>query len=310
MIAVKIYNYLKDKYEGIDTGKIIDGIKYLKKYGYIKDDTSYFSASLEDILRGVRNFQHFAQLEVDGEMGPKTLSVMRIPRCQMPDMDNGRPFELARTSGKWGLKTLRYYIGGYDDMTIEQWAEEVKFAFDAWSNVCDLKFERVDSASQANIKMYMGTGRRDNFDGSGGTLAWMYLVPGNNYRGSVTGKFDSGERWITRTASNGIILAAVACHEIGHALGLYHSDVKGALMAPFYSSRIWVPQQRDDITRIQGLYGKPDTTPTPGPKPEPPKPDPKPEPPTPTPDPTTLNIKIEGNISNIEIPGYRINKIV
>lgn len=49
----------------------------------------------------------------------------------------------------------------------------------------------------------------------------------------------------------------MAAHEFGHSLGLSHSDVRSALMAPFY--RGYEPTFQldiDDIQGIQALYGK------------------------------------------------------
>ena len=54
-------------------------------------------------------------------------------------------------------------------------------------------------------------------------------------------------------------------HELGHSLGLSHSDVSSAVMAPFYKG--WEPNfklDQDDIEAIQALYGVKVSKPTPG----------------------------------------------
>ena len=67
--------------------------------------------------------------------------------------------------------------------------------------------------------------------------------------------FDEDETFTDSTAV-GTSLLYVAVHEFGHALGLGHSDVNDAIMAPDYSEGLAANLRQDDIAGIQAIYGK------------------------------------------------------
>ena len=177
-----------------------------------------------------------------------------VPRCGCPD------FNLDANPKKWLSNNLTYCIVNRDeDLKPQIWDDLIAEAFLSWSRVANMKFTKVDHRQSANVVVDIGTGQSSHFDGPMGTLAWAYLPPKHNYDGQLLMKFDTDEVWIKDTSQQGTLLRNVAAHEIGHILGLGHSSVDTALMAPYYSAGVFCPQE-DDITRIQNLYGKPDVT--------------------------------------------------
>ena len=88
------------------------------------------------------------------------------------------------------------------------------------------------------------------FDGKGKVLAHAFFPSDGRAH------FDEDERFTDGTYS-GTNLLWVATHEFGHSLGIHHSDVKNAVMYPYYTG--YVPNftlQQDDIEAIQYLYGE------------------------------------------------------
>jgi len=88
------------------------------------------------------------------------------------------------------------------------------------------------------------------FDGPEGILAHADYPQGGRAH------FDEDETFTDGTYS-GTNLLWVAVHEFGHSLGLQHTNVRGAIMYPYYTG--YVPNMKlhsDDIAGIQYLYGK------------------------------------------------------
>jgi len=118
--------------------------------------------------------------------------------------------------------------------------------------------DRQGLSRSIDIGWYEGDhGDGADFDGPGGVLAHAFFPDDINPE-PIAGDmhFDDAETWIT-APGDGFSLPFVALHELGHALGLGHSDDPSAIMFPFYHDDVDPTPQQDDIDGIQALYGEP-----------------------------------------------------
>lgn len=214
-----------------------------------------------------KQFQEMVGWDADGNLDNKVLRAMQtFPRCGCKDYSLVGPQAAGVNSWKNGM-TITYFVEKYvASLSKADQDDLLQMAWKQWSDVADLKFQRVSSVSQANVVISTGRGAGDQFDGPSGTLAWAYLPPKPNYQGQLLMRFDLDETWIRRVTDRGILYLNVATHEFGHLLGLEHSRNSKALMAPYYAVGITKPQPQDDIPRIQGIYGPP-SVPSPPPAP-------------------------------------------
>ena len=136
------------------------------------------------------------------------------------------------------------------------WDNEFKLAFDSWSEITPLTFKQVGIQDEFDLIIAVGSRRQEGFGQEGGILAWAQMPPIKNFDGILLSKFDLAENWILPDSEEaGIILRCVAAHEIGHLLGLRHSEDPNALMYPYINNSL--KPKSDDIKKIQRLYGKP-----------------------------------------------------
>ncbi|CAL4067849.1 unnamed protein product [Meganyctiphanes norvegica] len=249
--------------------KLISGttsaLLYLSKYGYLDPSaTNPKSGALlsEDAVRNsIREFQAFANLNQTGDLDDETIKMMNTPRCGVKDKVGygsvARRKRYALQGSRWKVRHLTYQITQYPRASLDKTAvdRDISQAFKVWEEVTDLTFSPATSSSaKVHIEIRFEKGEHgdgDPFDGIGGTLAHAYFPI---YGGDA--HFDDSEKW-TIDSYRGTNLFQVAAHELGHSLGLSHSDERNALMAAFY--RGYIPSfslHKDDIQAIQALYGE------------------------------------------------------
>jgi len=244
--------------------------EYLAKFGYLKTGTSGKTAALQSLDSAISDFQAFAGLEQTGELDEETVKMMHTPRCGVKDFveeDEDTPRMRLRNSrrrgkryalqgSRWKVKDLTYRVSKYpvkSRLTRREVDDTMRRAFDIWEKETDLKFTRKNSG-KVHIEIRFerrSHGDDDPFDGEGGTLAHAFFpVFGGDAH------FDDEEDWTVNT-HRGTSLLMTASHELGHSLGLSHSNVRSSLMAPFYRGYdANLSLEEDDIRGIQALYGE------------------------------------------------------
>ncbi|XP_052799586.1 macrophage metalloelastase-like [Mya arenaria] len=254
--------------------------KYLEKFGYLDEAKGGRQHDETSRKYAISEFQEFAGIRVTGQMNEETLARMLAPRCGLPDVirpgdrippnaretNRNKPSNFYAPGFKWDKNEVTYkFVGFSRQLPQSSQRRAIRNAFSKWSAVTPLQFRESSGAADILINWVFGDhGDGSPFDRRGGTLAHAFF-PGTSAISGDT-HFDEAEEW-TEGKNAGTNLEIVAAHEFGHAIGLSHSNVRGALMQPFYGG--YDPNyqlQSDDIRGVQTLYG---SAPRPQPRPQP-----------------------------------------
>ncbi len=194
------------------------------------------------------------------------LTGIPVQGCGGAVTEAGPIADYAMATGGWakdssGVVPLQYYFETLTEKLDEATVRgEIERALRQWQQYAPLRFtegQTADAIRTIAIRFARGAhGDNYPFDGPGGILGHTYYpAPPNSEPVAGDMHLDADEAW---AAGTGVDLYTVVLHEAGHALGLGHSDVPGAVMYPYYHQAGGLTA--DDIAGIQALYGTSQST--------------------------------------------------
>ncbi|KAK1556746.1 hypothetical protein Q3G72_011282 [Acer saccharum] len=215
--------------QGCHKGEKVKGLlqlkNYLEKFGYLDyknaknlthENDDYFDELLES---AIKTYQLNFHVQSSGVLDSKTLSEMAKPRCGVADIVNGTNWMKSRE------KSHHNHGSGRPFHTVSHYT------------------------------FFPGRPRWP----AGQTYLTYAFLPGQTLAHAFSptdGRFhyDAAEPWAVGAVPGSFDLETVALHEIGHLLGLGHSQVQGAIMWPSIPAGTTKGLHRDDIEGIRALY--------------------------------------------------------
>ncbi|GMN64152.1 hypothetical protein TIFTF001_033229 [Ficus carica] len=241
-------------------------------------DDNYFDDAVESAIKA---YQINYNLPFIGTLDPVTMRQMMLPRCGLPNVINGARsttvnfrnnqnenhdhdhdlmdgvshYAFLPGSPHWDKYRLTYlFLTGVQVPGTENIRSICARAFGRWASVTPFTFTEVPESATSDLQIGFFHGDHGDdrpFDGTGGTLAHSFAPTVGWFH------YDADENWSENPNATlfQVDLESVALHEIGHLLGLDHSNVRAASMYPTFD---YGERRRelndDDIQGIRALY--------------------------------------------------------
>ncbi|KAJ0754475.1 putative matrilysin [Helianthus annuus] len=246
----------------------LHGLKlYLARFGYlnyqhtpnhVNEEDDEFDQELETALKSYQNFYH---LNASGALDGPTVSQMIMPRCGQPDKKSSHihgkkllhivsRYQFFPGSPRWDKSHLTYAFGSnYPNAYVPP----VVRAFNAWASASSyFTFSRVDDTASADLKItFDSAAHGDGSDFAENVLAHAFAPKDGRFHYNANQKWSAGPGAV----AGAFDLETVAVHEIGHLLGLGHSEDQNAVMFSGIPSGVVKVLNTDDIQGIKALYG-------------------------------------------------------
>lgn len=218
----------------------------------------------EDMLR----LAGWDEVEYLFPAAPELVAGGRLEACPNALTAQGRIGQITAVSGdgwdgpgKKGADLTYFFDALTQKMPAETVQTEVQRAMAEWSRVVLVNFTKgtkVDQPRQVDVLFARGEhGDGYPFDGPGKVLAHaFYPAPPNPETIAGDLHLDDDENW---QQGGTLDLYSVVLHELGHTLGLGHSDNVTAVMYPYYKKVTALAQE--DIDTIRQLYAARESVP-------------------------------------------------
>uniref|UniRef100_A0A914Q8G0 Apple domain-containing protein n=1 Tax=Panagrolaimus davidi TaxID=227884 RepID=A0A914Q8G0_9BILA len=208
----------------------------------------------------IKLFQQNTGLEVTGKLNDETKMKMTKPRCGVIDIKNVRSTDYV----PFKQNLIKYaFINFSEDLASFDIRKVIQKAFDIWSKVIPRNFVEVssDDPSVNILIQFVKKAHGDGFPFDCTNEVLAHAIPGGYIH------FDEDEIWVIYKPNEKVYshkkdLLSVAIHEIGHSLGLDHTNVENSIIFPYYQDPIdengnyVVPKLlTSDISDIQEIYG-------------------------------------------------------